>query len=171
MKKEKIKQEIEYITCLKCKTKNVKGSKVCGKCHTKLEVTTKSCPKCAKRNKLDVTSCISCGYRFDKKHYNTLINLIITVLFVGALIVLVKFNPELNKKHITYLMYVIGGIGVLTIVISTLTYGKKEMISLTAEDEINKKSFGHVTFSTILTWIGYTIFLVLIGYVLYTTFK
>lgn len=169
MKKEKINEE--YIICPKCKTKNVKGSKVCGKCHTKLEVLTKSCPKCAKRNKLDATRCVSCGYCFDKKHYNILINLIITVIFVGILFILVKFNPNLNKKHIKYLIYIIGGLGILIIIISTLTYGKKEMIPLSAEDEINRKSFGHITFSTILTWIGYIIFLVLIGYVLYNNFK
>lgn len=172
MKKEKIKDEIEYVKCPKCGSKNVKGSKVCGKCHKTLEVTTKSCPKCAKRNKLDATRCVSCGYSFDKKSHSTLINLIITILFIGVLIILVKLNPDLNKKHISFLIYAIGGIGILFVLISTFTYGKKEKISLSAEDEMNKKTFqNHITFSKVLTWIGLVVLLVLIGYVSYTLIK
>lgn len=172
MKKEKIKDEMEYIKCPKCNAKNVKGSKVCGKCNKKLEVTSKSCPKCARRNKLDATNCISCGYNFNKKTHNGIINLIITLLFIGALFILVKFNPEINKKYMTYLIYAIGGIGVLMVIISTFTYGKNEIVSLSAEDEMNRKTFkSHITFSKILIWIAFLIFLVLIGYIVYTLIK
>ena len=164
-------KEFETVECSKCGFLNVLGSKTCAKCHTPLKNTTKSCPKCAKRNKLDVKKCVSCGYVFGKKSHSLLINLIITSVFVLTVLAIVYFNENLEKKHINILIYIVGGIGILSVFISTLTYGKSEKLILVAEEEINKRTFKNSKrFIRIILYIVFILFIILLGYVLYTIF-
>lgn len=135
-------EKIEFIKCKKCGfDKNIKGSKRCIKCKTILQHDTISCPKCARINKNDVIKCVSCGYKFKGKNWRNLINLIISIIVVIILGVLVYVDNNFVVSNLKWIIKIVGLVGIIMILISTLSYGKKQQLVISAEEQINDKKF------------------------------
>ena len=131
----------ETIKCPECGFENVIQSKKCKKCHRELESFMKTCPRCAKRNKKDAKKCDKCGFNFKRKQMAIWSNLLFTLLLVAILIVLLLFNQDYLVSQISMLFRVVALIIIVVLFISTLTYGKKEIVPLPGDetDAFNKR--------------------------------
>lgn len=138
---KKKKEVKKMIVCKNCGTENKYGTKKCVKCDNELS-TTRVCPRCAKINNSEAERCIRCGYAFDSKNRGFLVNLILSIILVVSLLIINKYDPTVFKG-LTNNMKRIAVIGVVLILIATLTYGRKDINKFSAEEQIieNNKIF------------------------------
>lgn len=129
---------MEKVKCSKCGFMNLKGTRTCSKCHTNIESYKKSCPKCGKVNSNNVKRCINCNFDFMKKRSN-LGNLIISLALVIILMLLVYFDKENIVEKFSFVLKVFAGFMIFLLIVNTITYGSKEKINYSAEDEIIDK--------------------------------
>lgn len=148
---------VKQIKCPKCGFLNMKGTRTCSKCHTNIDSYRKSCPKCGKINANNVKRCVSCKYNFMKKRKSIWFYLIISLIFMVVLFLLVYFCKDGFYKKFNLVLKVFSGFMILAILVNTLTYGSKDKINYTAEDEMlydYKKFNGMKRFSSIAIIVG-----------------
>ena len=138
MKKKNVDNKI---ICNNCGTENDHNAKKCSNCKKEL-VVIKVCPRCAKVNEDSVDRCVNCGYAFNRKNRSFIVNLLLSILLVSSLLVINKYDPT-AFKGLTNNMKRIAVIGVVLIIIATLTYGRKDITKFSAEEQIieNTKIF------------------------------
>jgi uncharacterized membrane protein len=138
MKKKNVEKKV---ICQNCGTENDHNAKKCSNCKKEL-VVTKVCPRCAKVNEDSVDRCIRCGYSFNSRNRSFIVNLLLSILLVSSLIIINKFDPT-AFKGLTNNMKRIAVVGIVLIVIATLTYGHKDIKKFSAEEQIieNNKIF------------------------------
>lgn len=126
----------EQMKCPYCGFTNIKGTRKCYKCRKDIDSYRKSCPKCGKVNSNNVKLCVRCKYDFTKKKRTIWFNLIISVLLVIFLCLLVYFDKEGIVKNFSMALKVLAGFAIFVVFVKTLTYGEKDKINYSAEDEI-----------------------------------
>ena len=129
---------MEKVKCSKCGFMNLKGTRTCSKCHTNIESYKKSCPKCGKVNSNNVKRCVNCNFDFMKKRSN-FGSFIISLGLVIILMVLVYFDKESIVEKFSFALKVLAGFMVFLLIVNTITYGSKEKINYSAEDEMIDK--------------------------------
>ena len=128
--------EVREIKCPKCGFKNAYGTKKCFKCHCRLEKGYISCPKCAKKNSLDAKRCVSCGFNLKRKRLSLFACLVISILVSLALYLCVRYGREEVVGNVKIVYYIIAVIILVSVLYSTLTYGRKNQLSFDAEEEM-----------------------------------
>ena len=138
MKNKKIENKV---ICKNCGTENDHNAKKCSNCKKEL-VVTKVCPRCAKVNDEKEKRCIRCGYLFSSKNRSFIVNLLLSILLVSSLWIVNKYDSS-AFKGLTNNMKRIAVIGIILIVVATLTYGHKDIKKFSAEEQIieNNKIF------------------------------
>ncbi len=132
-----IETELSEIKCPKCGATNIEVAKKCHKCgHPFRE--TKSCPKCAKRNDIDAKRCVSCGFNFAKKGLPMWVNLILSLILMGVLFLCLHLDKIGVVKRVGLGFKIIAGLLVAGGLYATFTYGKKDILKLDAEEQMNK---------------------------------
>ena len=129
-----MKKKYETIKCPECGYENVKQAKKCKKCKILLDSVLKTCPRCAKRNEIKANKCVKCGYDFNKKKKAIWINMLISLALVVALIILVLLNKTFIVKEVNQAFRALALVVVAILVISTLTYGKKDIVPLPGDE-------------------------------------
>lgn len=130
----------EEIKCPKCGFINAFGTKKCYKCKEPLTHGYVSCPKCAKKNKPNATKCVSCGFNLKKKRRSLLLNLVFSILLVVFLFLCVHFDKVFLVKRVSIAFKVIVVLIMIGIIYFTLTYGKKDVLTYDAEEDMNNKN-------------------------------
>lgn len=113
----------------------------------------KSCPRCAKWNRADSKSCISCGYSFVNKKNLWVRNLLYTFLFICVLFFFAFFGKEEVFFHISFFLKLGAFFLFLGIIISIFSYGNKEKITYSAEEDMVKRNlsfFKKVSFKIVI---------------------
>jgi hypothetical protein len=128
---------MNQIKCPKCGFTNAYGTKKCFKCHCRLEKGYISCPKCAKKNNLGVTRCVNCGCNLKKKRIGLFGSLLISLLISLALLLAVHLNKKEIIGSVRIVYVVIAVVIILSILYTTLTYGRKEITNFDAEEAMN----------------------------------
>lgn len=143
------------------KIENKKSSKKFKNVNIKLSDNVKSCPNCAKVLPKEQDKC-SCGYSFKKKSKGMLISLIICLVVMGALSLCVYLDVSFIKDNLKIIIYVLGGIGIFSVVYKSLFNGENEKISYSAEEKMSKRTlskFKKVSIVLILMGVVLLIFL------------
>lgn len=160
----------EQIKCPHCGFKNIKGTRKCSKCRKDIDNLRKSCPKCGKINYNNVKLCVRCKYDFTKKKRTIWFNLLISLLLVGILCLLVYFDKEGIVKKFSLALKVLAGFAIFVVFVKTLTYGEKDKISYSAEEEIIED---HKTFNIMKRWSNIAIIIggiLVLGFLIYYYF-
>jgi len=124
------------IKCPSCGFLNIKGTKKCSKCKRDIDSFRKSCPRCGKINSNNVKLCIRCKYDFTKKKRTIWFNLFFSLLLMGLLCLLVVFGKERIVEKFSLGLKVLSGFVIFVIFVKSLTYGEKDKIKYSAEEEI-----------------------------------
>ena len=163
-------KEIEFVKCNKCGyDKNIKGSKKCIKCLKFLDSNKISCPKCAKINVSDVKKCVNCGFDFGKKDFSHLISLLISTFVVVVFAILVYLDNSFILNNMKWIIRIVGIVGILIILVSTLCYGKKQRIIISAEEQMNDKKFKKMKLvSNLSVILGIVVVLLIVIYIVFT---
>lgn len=136
--KKRVKKNL--VKCSHCGIENLKKSKKCLSCGEDL-LGSKSCPRCAKINLKSNKKCMSCGYRFNRIKKANIISLIFCIILIFVLILLLLLGQkEVVEQFLTSSRVVAIGLIVL-IIISTLTYGKKDKINYDDYSDMVKDNF------------------------------
>lgn len=126
----------EIMICPYCGFENIKGTRRCSKCRKDIDNLRKSCPRCGKINYNNVKYCIRCKYDFTKKKRTIWFNLLISLLLIAVLSLLVFFGKEEIVQKFSLALKVLSGFIIFVIFVRTLTYGEKDKIKYSAEEEI-----------------------------------
>ncbi len=158
------------IKCPHCGFLNIKGTRKCSKCKRDIDNLRKSCPKCGKINYNNVKLCVRCKYDFTKKRKSIWFNLLISVLLVIVLCLLVYFDKEGIVQKFSLLLKVLAGFGIFVVFVKTLTYGEKDKINYSAEEEIVEN---HKLFHNMKRWSNIAIVIggiLVLGFLIYYYF-
>ncbi len=150
-------EQIKKVKCKNCGFINIKGTITCSRCHANIDTERKSCPRCGKVNSNNVKKCVNCRYDFTKKRKSIWFNLFLTSLIVGIMIVLVYFGKENWVDKFSLGLKVIAGFFLFSIVVNIFTYGSRDVINYSAEEEMidkHKKFEKMKRFSTVAIVIG-----------------
>ena len=120
------------IKCPKCGAENIKSLKKCLMCGTEL-AGSKSCPRCAKINVKNAKKCENCGYKFTSHKKAFFASLGFSGILLIVLFILLLFGKTSVVSNFTNTFRIISVIVLALIVISTFTYGRKEVIDYTAK--------------------------------------
>ena len=166
-KKESVdKSKRNLVVCPHCGFENTKHLKSCLSCGKEL-VGAKSCPRCAKINVSTVKKCVNCGYRFTKSKVSTIASLIFCGLLLVVLMLLMIFGQtEIVKSFLDNFRWV-AVIIIILIVISTLTYGRKEKIDY---DSYNDAIKNDLMYKKIFSKIAIIVGLLIAAGIIYFTF-
>lgn len=161
----------DTIKCPHCGSLNIKGASKCTKCLKRLDNLIKSCPKCAKRNKSNALKCVSCGYNFNNTSISVLIiNALLSILVVIILCSLIYLRSNnIITNHLSLIIKIVGGLGILLLIIATLTNGKKDIYKFDKTDSISNNKFNKFkTLSYTSFYVGIVLLIILLVY-LYIT--
>ncbi len=160
----KVKKRI----CKICGKENEKDVTSCVFCKTSFD-TRKSCPRCAKRNFLSNEKCDNCGFSFTRKSMGLVRNFLLSFFLVFVLYLFLFLHKERMVEHITLGLKIGALFLFISVLLSTFTYGKKEKIRYSAEEEMISKNLRFFkVFSRVVFVIG--LFLA-IGFLLYFILK
>ncbi|MGN0966170.1 MAG: zinc ribbon domain-containing protein [Candidatus Coprovivens sp.] len=120
------------IKCPNCGEENIKSMKHCLMCGTEL-AGSKSCPRCAKINKGDARQCENCGFKFTSKKKAVIASLGFSGILLIVLTLLLIFGKTSVVSNFTNVFRVLSVVIVVIILISTFTYGKKEVVDYAAK--------------------------------------
>ena len=174
MKKKDIKVEEELLVhskknlvkCPKCGEENIKSVHKCIACGHKLS-GSKSCPRCAKINEGDAKSCTNCGYKFSSKTKSIILSLAFSSILMLVLFLLLLFGKTNIVSNFTDTFRIISIVIVVLIIISTFTYGRKEVIDYAAKyNGYSQPTHKRRLIVTVLV----TLLLVIIGFLIYYFF-
>lgn len=134
----------QLIECPKCGFKNIVGTRKCSKCKTHIDKNRKVCPKCGKVNYSSINKCSTCNFNFATKKRSIWANLIISILIIVVLSLLVLFGKEEIVERFSFGLQVLAGFGVFVLIIKMFTFGDKDTINYSAEEEMidDRKGFG-----------------------------
>lgn len=160
----------EVTKCPYCGFLNIKGTRKCSKCRKDIDNLRKSCPKCGKINYNNVKLCVRCKYDFTSKKRTIWFNLIISIFLVAILSLLVFFDKEGIVQKFNLALKVIAGFIIFVIFVKTLTYGEKDKIKYSAEEEIVDE---HKNLNVMKRWSNVAIVLggiLVLGFLIYYYF-
>ena len=140
MKKEtkEVKEDVlvhskkNLIKCPKCGEENVKSLEYCLTCGNKL-AGSKSCPRCAKINEGNAKKCENCGFKFASKKKAVIASLGFSGILLIVLTLLLIFGKTSVVSNFTNVFRVASVGMVVAILVSTFTYGKKEVVDYAAK--------------------------------------
>lgn len=127
---------MDKIKCNNCGFINIKGTRICTKCGTNIDVYKKSCPRCGKVNSNNVKRCVRCNFDFMKKKKTIWFYLLISCFIMLLLFLLGQFISENAFNKFSLALKVLAGFMVFVVLVRTLTYGSKDKINYSAEEEI-----------------------------------
>jgi DNA-directed RNA polymerase subunit RPC12/RpoP len=137
MKKE-IKEDVlvhskkNLVKCPHCGGENVKSMEYCLTCGNKL-AGSKSCPRCAKINEGNAKKCENCGFKFASKKKAVIASLGFSGILLIVLTLLLIFGKTSVVSNFTNVFRVASVGIVVAILVSTFTYGKKEVVDYAAK--------------------------------------
>ena len=114
---------------------------------------------------MDSNRCANCGYSFTKKKHVLLNNLICSFLLIGFLSLFLYLGKIQVVKKISMFLKLGSLLLFIGIIFSIFTYGEKEKIAYSAEEEITKKNLSiFKRYSIIILAIGLILILGILFY-------
>ena len=160
------KTKRNLVLCPHCDFENPKHLKKCLSCGGEL-IGSKSCPRCAKINLRNAKKCVNCGYKFNKTKISTIASLIFCgILFLVLMLLMVFGQTEVVRGFLDNFRWVAIVI-IALVIISTLTYGRKEKIDY---DSYNDAIKNDLVYKKIFAMLALIIGFVIAGIIIYNIF-
>ena len=160
------KNKRNLVLCPHCGFENTKHLKKCLSCGGEL-IGSKSCPRCAKINLMNAKKCVSCGYKFNKTKVSTIASLIFCGILLITLMLLMIFDQTEVVRGFLDNFRLVSIVIIVLIIISTLTYGRKEKIDY---DSYNDAIKNDLAYKKIFAMLALIIGFVIAGIIIYNIF-